>query len=167
MYIQYHASKELGIDKRNILSYAVCILHILSTVSFIVDTAGTVTQVSRTCIHNNNFYVDTAQVLSILSPRKSNLFRLQALYYTSTTVSTLCDFISQGILVSLNRYPYLSFSVFMSIFKDLPMLGHMGSQYSCDNYSFNFITRILGSVNKSCPNFSQTLIYCLSYLVSS
>ena len=154
MYIQYHASKELGIDKRNILFYAVCILYILSTATFILEITNTVTQVSKTYIHNNNFfYVNTAQVLTSLSPSKSNLFRLQALYYTLVTVSNLCDFISQGILVGLNRYPYLSFSLFMSIFKDLPMLGHMGSQSSCDNYSFNFITRILGSVNKSCPNF--------------
>ena len=153
MYIQYHTSKELGIDKRNVLLYAVCILYILSTVSFILDTTGTVIQVSKTCIHNNNFSVNTAQVLASLSPSKSNLFRLQAVYYTSVTVNTLCDFISQGILVGLNRYSYLSFCLFMSIFEDLPMLGHMGSQYSCDNYSFNFIPRILGSVNKSCPNF--------------
>ena len=164
MYIHYHASKEFGIDKRDILLYAVCILYILSTVSFIVDN---VTQVSKTCTHNNNFYVNSAQVLTRLSPSESNLFRLQVLYNTSTTANALCDFISQGILVGLDRYPYLSFSSFMSIFEDLPMLGHMGSQHSCDNYSFNFITRILGSVNKSCPIFQQTLNYCLSYLVSS
>ena len=152
MYIQYHASKELGIDKRNILFYAVCILYILSTASFILDIADTVTQVSETCIHNNNFSVNTAQALTILSPSKSNLFRLQSLYYTTITVSTLCDFIAQGILVGLNCYPYLSFSLFTSIFEDLPMLGHMGSQYLRDNYSFSFITGILGSVNKSCLN---------------
>ena len=139
MYIQHHTSKELGIDKRNILFYAVCILYTLSTASFIVDTTGTVTQVSKTCIRSNNFSANTAQVL--------------AFYYTSITANALCDFISQGILVGLNRYLYLSFYLFVSIFEDLPMLGHMGSQYLCDNYSFNFITRILGSVNKSCPNF--------------
>ena len=153
MYIQYHASKELGIDKRNILLYAVCILYILSTATFAIDISGTVIQVSKTCIHNNYFYVNTTQALTLLNPSKSNLFRLKALKYTQTTVDSLCDFISQGILVSLNRYLYLSFSLFMSIFEDLQMLGHMGSQYPCDNYSFNFSTRILGSVNKSCPNF--------------
>ena len=150
MYIHTHASKELGIDKRDILLYAICILYILSTVSFIVDITCNVTQVSKTCIHNNNFYVNTAQVLS---PSESNLFRLKVLYCTAGTAGTLCDFISQGILVGLNRYSYLSIYLFMSIFEDLPMLGHMGSQHSCDNYSFNFITHILGSVNESCPNF--------------
>ena len=153
MYIQYHASKELGIDKRNIAFYAVCILYILSTASFILDKTDNVTQVSKNCTDNNNFDVNTAQLLSSLSPSKSNLFRLQTLGYTQMTVDALCDFISQGILVGLNRYPYLSFDLFISIFEDLPMLDHMGSQYSCDNYSLNFITRILGSVNKTCPNF--------------
>ena len=117
MYIQYHASKELGIDKRNILLYAICILYILSTVLFIVDTTGIVTQVSKTCIHNNNFYVNIAQRLTSLSPSKSNLFRLQVLYNTSTTANALCDFISQGILVGLNRYLYLFLCQFWKIYR--------------------------------------------------
>ena len=107
MYIQDHASlKELGIDKRNILFYAVCILYILSTASFILDTTGKITQVSKTCIYKNDFSVNTAQVLTSLSPSKSNVFRSQVLDDTSTTASALCDFISQGILVGLNRYSY-------------------------------------------------------------
>ena len=46
IYIQRHASKELGIDKRNIVFYALCILYILSTVSFIVDNTIFATEVS-------------------------------------------------------------------------------------------------------------------------
>ena len=37
MYIQHQASKESGIDKKNILHYALCILYILSTVMVALD----------------------------------------------------------------------------------------------------------------------------------
>ena len=38
MYIRCQASKELGIGRRNILFYVLCILYILSTTSVVLDT---------------------------------------------------------------------------------------------------------------------------------
>ena len=43
MYMQYHASKELEIDKKNILLYALCILYILSTATVVLDVTRNVT----------------------------------------------------------------------------------------------------------------------------
>ena len=37
MYIQHQASKELGIDRKNILLYALCILYVLSIVTVVLD----------------------------------------------------------------------------------------------------------------------------------
>ena len=58
VYMQYHASKKLGIDKRNIFVYALCILYMLSTATIVLDVTRHVT-VSKTCIHHNNFSLYT------------------------------------------------------------------------------------------------------------
>ena len=58
IYMQYHASKELGINKRNISVYALSILYMLSTATIAFDVTRHVT-VSKTCIHPNNFSVYT------------------------------------------------------------------------------------------------------------
>ena len=58
IYMQYHASKELGINKRNIFVYALCILYMLSTAMIALDVTCHVV-VSKTCIHHNNFSLHT------------------------------------------------------------------------------------------------------------
>jgi len=64
IYIQYQASKELGIDKRNVLLYALCILYILSVVTVALDaTRVMLGAVSKSCIrvdHYNNFSIDVS-----------------------------------------------------------------------------------------------------------
>jgi hypothetical protein len=57
MYIQYHASKELGIqvDKRNVFLYLLCFLYLLSTATIILQILsvvqlGTMPNVSKTWI---------------------------------------------------------------------------------------------------------------------
>ena len=50
----FRSSKELGINKRNIFVYALCILYMLSTVMVIFDVTRYVT-VSKPCIHPHNF----------------------------------------------------------------------------------------------------------------
>ena len=58
LYLRYRPSKELGIDKRNILLYALCTLYILSTALFLVDVTGfAVAKVSKTCIYHHKFSV--------------------------------------------------------------------------------------------------------------
>ena len=54
IYVRHHASKGLGIDKRSIFFYALCILYILSTVVVVIDITRHVI-VSRTCIYQNSF----------------------------------------------------------------------------------------------------------------
>ena len=103
MYIQHLASKERGIDKRNILTYALCMLSILSIAMVALDITNVVTAVSKVCIHNNNFSVYyTGQAALPSDPTESILVRLEALSYTANTVVGLTDFISQGILVRIN-----------------------------------------------------------------
>ena len=60
MYMQYHALKELGIDKKNILLYALCILYILSTAIVVLDATRHVA-VSKTCIHYDRILLFTPQ----------------------------------------------------------------------------------------------------------
>ena len=59
MYIQHQASKGFGIDKRNILLYALCILYILSAVTIALDVVLTLVlnEVSRSCIHYNIIFI--------------------------------------------------------------------------------------------------------------
>ena len=146
MYIQFQASKRLGIDKRNIVLYALSILYILSAVMVVLDiTRFLVIEVSDTYIYNRSkFSVYTSQVITSLSGTSLLLYRL---IYASSIIDALCDFISQAILVCTN---FLSISMSCCThlnFPDLPMLGHMESRHPCHNHSFNSITRIFGSVN--------------------
>jgi hypothetical protein len=57
IYIQYQASKELGIDKRDVLLYALCILYILSAVTVALDVTHVMHDtVSKSCIdHYDHF----------------------------------------------------------------------------------------------------------------
>ena len=96
MYIQFQASKRLGIDKRNIILYALSILYILSAATAVLDmTRFMVTEVSETYIYNRSkFSVYTSQVIT--SGTSPLLYRL---IYASSIIEALCDFISQAILV--------------------------------------------------------------------
>ena len=127
MYIQFQPSKGPGINKKNVVIYALGILYILSTAMFALDITSIAIQVSRSCLHNNKLSVYTGQATTPSDPKESFLFRFEALTYTSNTIIGLCDFISQGILVCINLYSILTFALFISIFEDLPMLGGMGS----------------------------------------
>jgi len=84
MYIRHQASKELGIDKRNILLYPLCILYILSTVAVTLDVV---------------WPLMSKKISTTLSPSEPILFRLEVADCMLITVNALCDFISQGILI--------------------------------------------------------------------
>ena len=58
IYIQYHISKELNIEKRNIFLYVLCILHILSSATIVLDVTRHVI-VSKTRIHHNKLSLYT------------------------------------------------------------------------------------------------------------
>jgi len=83
MYLQYQVSKELGIDKRDVVFYALCILYILSVVTVALDA---------TRIMLGAYFVG-------LSLSSSRLLLSLHLVYASTTINGLCDFISQAILI--------------------------------------------------------------------
>ena len=101
MYIQFQPSKGPGINKKNVVIYALGILYILSTVMLVLDVTGVVIEVSKSFIHNNKFSVYTRQGTTPSDPKGSLWFRFEALTYTSNTIIGLCDFISQGILVCM------------------------------------------------------------------
>jgi hypothetical protein len=63
MYIQYQASK-LGIHKRNLVLYALCILYILSTATVVLDIIGCMVtfEVSKHCIYHNHFSIHLIRV---------------------------------------------------------------------------------------------------------
>ena len=127
MYIQFQPSNGPGINKKNVVVYALGILYIISTAMVALDIASVVVEVSRSCIHNNKLSVYTGQATTPSDPKESLLFRYEALIYTSNTIIGLCDFVSQGILVCISLYSILAFALFIPIFEDLPMLGGMGS----------------------------------------
>ena len=57
--MQYHISKELSIEKRNIVLYALCVLYLLSSATISLDIASQLSQVtgksvSEICVHHNN-----------------------------------------------------------------------------------------------------------------
>ena len=58
VYMQYHASKKLSIDRRNIFLYVLCILYMLSTATILLDVTRYVT-VSKICIHRNKISLYT------------------------------------------------------------------------------------------------------------
>ena len=148
MYMQYHASKELEIDKKNILLYALCILYILSTATVVLDVTRNVTVGNfLQPLPKQIFYLHLSGQGLHLTPN-SPLVQLLHLLQVSITLTGLCDFISQIILVC-QRAPaiFIIYFLFISIFKDLSMLGNMGSQNPCHNYSVNFSACVFGSVN--------------------
>ena len=53
IYMQYHISKELSIERRNIIFYTLGVLYTLSSAIIVLDVAHHVI-VSKTCIHHNN-----------------------------------------------------------------------------------------------------------------
>ena len=107
MYIQFQASKRLGLDKRNTVLYALSILYILSTATAVLDmTRFVVTEVSEFCIYNRSkFPVYTGQVIT--SGTSPLLYRL---VYGSSIIDALCDFISQAILVCTKPLPSILIS---------------------------------------------------------
>ena len=69
MYIHYQASKELGIDKRNIILYALCILYVLSSATIVMDTTRFIlSTVSKICIDYDNLSIHNIRRSSIWVP---------------------------------------------------------------------------------------------------
>ena len=116
MYIRCQASKELGIGRRNILFYVLCILYILSTTSVVLDTTLSLllNKVSKTLAKLvfilTIFFVYNGQITRLGDSEESLLFRFKALNYTSNTINGMCNFISQGVLVCISLYHLLYLS---------------------------------------------------------
>jgi len=118
MYIRC-ASKELGIGRRNILLYVLCILYILSTTTVFLDT-------TLSLLMNK---------INLGGPEEPLVFRYKALDYTSNAINGMCDFISQGILIyrcwviwDRNIHVVIIPSVFSLVFL-ATWLGTDGSSY--------------------------------------
>ena len=74
MYIHHQASKELGIDKRNIILYALCILYALSSATIVIDTTRFILSiVSKICIDYDNLSIHNIRRSSIRVPAQHHL----------------------------------------------------------------------------------------------
>jgi len=80
MYIQYQVSKKLG---KNVIFYTLCILYLLSVATIVQDTTG----------------VLISTIVYLGSGPSSLALRLVHLSFVALTLTGLCDFISQAILI--------------------------------------------------------------------
>ena len=88
-----------------ILFYAVCLLHALSTVSFVGDLVALILFVSKNSISKNTFMSVVQRQVWTLSPQLQNDSRpmLFCIYMIQTTTEGICDFLGQFILVCINH----------------------------------------------------------------
>ena len=106
MYLQCPSKKS---RTAIILFYAVCLLYVLSTASFVSDLGNFIFGVSNNSMSRNTFVISVMQTrFRSLSPQlqsdsQSILFCLMIL---QSTTSGCCDFLAQCILVSINYCTY-------------------------------------------------------------
>ena len=84
-----------------IIFYAICLLYVLSTATFLCDLAYLILEVSNNSICKNVIFLSVVQTLplQIDSQSESMLFRLSIL---QITVSGCSEFIAQCIIVRIN-----------------------------------------------------------------
>ena len=135
-----------------IIFYAVCLLYVLSTATFVSDLVAFILDVSanNSICKNTIFFISFVQTrFTTLSPRL-RIDSLPMLFHISiiqTTANGCCDFLAQCILVRINHctcHPFYSLKCSLAI--DLPLLDRLGSRHPCCDHSFIFGNRILRSV---------------------
>ena len=109
MYLQCPSNK----SRTAVILYAVCLLYVLSTVTFVTDLVALILEVSNRFICKDIIFLNSVVQtrISTLSLRLQSdsqpmLFRLMI---TQTTASGCCDFISQCIIVRINHFTYHPF----------------------------------------------------------
>ena len=101
MYFQCQSDNSSS-RTRTIIFYAICLLYLLSTVSFVSDLVAAIFFVSGNSICSKNMiFLSVGQSRFGLS-----IFPLQILQSVS---SGCCDFLAQCILVRINQCTYHSF----------------------------------------------------------
>ena len=96
MYLQCQSNKSSG-RTTTIVFYAICLLYLLSTVSFISDLVALILEVSIISICSKNIIF-----LSVVQSRiSSRVFSIETVQVVS---SGCCDFLAQCILVRINHY---------------------------------------------------------------
>jgi hypothetical protein len=143
MFAMYLQCPPNGSRTTTIIFYALCLLYVLSTVTFVVELVAYILgEVSNNSICKNIVFLSVAQ--TYLTESKSLQFNLTIV---QTTASGCCSFLAQCILVRINHY--LDSSVlFTKIFKDLPLLDRVESKHACRDRSFILGNHILRSVNQ-------------------
>ena len=99
--------------KTSIIFYALCLLYVLSTATFVCDLLGNVISVSNNSISKDIIFLSVTIQLRLGTPpvpsqlllidSQSLLFRIAIV---EPTVFGCCDFIAQFILVRINNYTY-------------------------------------------------------------
>ena len=133
-----------------VVFFLLCILYVLSGVTLAGDMADFIFTVSTVTKDNHLFLLlSEVNMIVIQFPDPTLLHRrtpdsgtlLLHLAFLQVTITGLCDFISQSILVR-HSFELCGLVLFIQIFKDLPLLDCMGSQYSYRHHSFNISNRI-------------------------
>ena len=119
MHLQSHwQSKKSGTAIR-VLFYAVCILYVLSTASFVTDFVFLILRVSNDSICKNTFCLSVVQTrldtqVTTLSPQLQTDSQLMfsRILIIQATVNGCCDFLAQCILVRINHWTYHLWQLF-------------------------------------------------------
>ena len=114
MYLQYRTSKKGVIDNiQSVLFSLICILYVLSIVTLVGDTMDFIFTASTNFrFHNMTIFFNWLS--QYLESNRNSL--IPPLAFLQITVTGLCDFLAQCILVRLINHSYLSF-LFIRIFR--------------------------------------------------
>ena len=91
------------------LFYAVCLLYVLSTASFVSDLVALILEVSKNSIYSIKilFFISVVQTHIATLPRQlridSQIIKLH-IFRAQVTAYGCCDFLAQCILVRINHY---------------------------------------------------------------
>lgn len=109
MYLQYQASKKGTDIMQNVLFYLLWILYLLSIITIAGDITDFILTVSNNSAYDNENIFSLGLVMQYLDTRPHSVSLLLNLLFLQITITGLCDFLAQIILVSTVNYPYHAF----------------------------------------------------------
>ena len=151
MYLQCSSNKS---GTANIVSYALCLLYVLSTATVVFDVVSIIVYVSNNPFSEKIiFFISCAVVYQYTITSTSNWLK-------SNDISSFDYPIHGNWMLWLHRsmypsthkplYPIIDIRfIHLNLQKDLPLLDRVGSKYPRRGHSFIHGNHILGSVNLS------------------
>ena len=136
MYLQCQSNGSTGRMATSVF-YAICLLYVLATFSFISDLILKVLSVSNISICSKNIiFYQLCRCIPV-----HFCFPLNNISWWL--------WLPRPMYLSTHKSLYLSSALFTQIFKDLPLLDRVGSKYLCGNHSFILVSCMPRSVNLS------------------